>query len=117
MSILFYSLNVEEILAPLRFAVKEQGDLVRKLKEENVDEFDLKKAIMELKARKKILEDKELQLAPDYESNFDRTKMEDLLKRRFFYDHSFAIYGGKVFIILDNKDLSFWIRKSFISVV
>lgn len=26
--------------------------------------------------------------------NFDRAKMEDLLKRRFFYDQSFAIYGG-----------------------
>ena len=27
-------------------------------------------------------------------SKFDRVKMEDLLKRRFFYDQSFAIYGG-----------------------
>lgn len=24
----------------------------------------------------------------------DRFKLEDLLKRRFFYDQSFAIYGG-----------------------
>jgi len=24
----------------------------------------------------------------------DRAKMEDTLKRRFFYDHAFAIYGG-----------------------
>ena len=28
------------------------------------------------------------------ESHFDRAKMEDLLKQRFFYDQSFAIYGG-----------------------
>ena len=28
------------------------------------------------------------------ETMFDRAKMEDLLKRRFFYDQSFAIYGG-----------------------
>ncbi len=28
------------------------------------------------------------------EASFDRAKMEDLLKRRFFYDQSFAIYGG-----------------------
>ena len=28
------------------------------------------------------------------EASFDRSKMEDLLKRRFFYDQSFAIYGG-----------------------
>lgn len=27
-------------------------------------------------------------------ASFDRFKMEDLLKRRFFYDQSFAIYGG-----------------------
>lgn len=27
----------------------------------------------------------------------DRTKMEDTLKRRFFYDQAFAIYGGEYF--------------------
>lgn len=27
-------------------------------------------------------------------ATFDRSKMEDLLKRRFFYDQSFSIYGG-----------------------
>lgn len=26
----------------------------------------------------------------------DRVKMEDTLKRRFFYDQAFAIYGGEV---------------------
>jgi len=83
----------ETLLAPLRAAVKQQGDLVRKLKSENASEIDVKKAINELKARKKVLEDKELSLTPT-ESKFDRTKMEDLLKRRFFYDQSFAVYGG-----------------------
>jgi glycyl-tRNA synthetase len=34
-----------------------------------------------------------LELAP-VEASFDRAKMEDLLKRRFFFDQSFAIYGG-----------------------
>lgn len=29
--------------------------------------------------------------------NFDRSKLEDLLKQRFFYDQSFAIYGGELF--------------------
>jgi glycyl-tRNA synthetase len=53
----------------------------------------VKKAVAELKTRKKILEDKELSLTPQVAS-FDRAKMEDLLKRRFFYDQSFAIYGG-----------------------
>jgi glycyl-tRNA synthetase len=28
------------------------------------------------------------------ENKIDRSKLEDLLKRRFFYDQSFAIYGG-----------------------
>lgn len=85
--------KIEEILAPLRASVKEQGDLVRKLKEEKAPEIDVKKAVAELKARKKVLEDKELSLTPS-EELFDRAKMEDLIKRRFFYDQSFAIYGG-----------------------
>lgn len=85
--------KIEEILAPLRAQVKEQGDLVRKLKEEGAPEIDIRRAVAELKARKKILEDKELSLAPS-EELFDRAKMEDLIKRRFFYDQSFAIYGG-----------------------
>lgn len=83
----------EEILLPLRFQVKLQGDLVRKLKQDGAPEIDVKRAVNELKARKKILEDKELELAPAA-STFDRAKMEVLLKRRFFYDQSFAIYGG-----------------------
>lgn len=85
--------KIEEVLAPLRAAVKEQGDLVRKLKEEKAPEIDVKKAVAELKTRKKVLEDKELSLTPA-EELFDRAKMEDLIKRRFFYDQSFAIYGG-----------------------
>ncbi|XP_022090731.1 glycine--tRNA ligase-like [Acanthaster planci] len=84
--------DTDEILTPLRVAVKEQGDLVRKLKEEKADVNEVKKAVVELKARKKALEDKELALAP--KDDFDRLKMEDTLKRRFFYDQSFAIYGG-----------------------
>ncbi|XP_019870544.2 glycine--tRNA ligase [Aethina tumida] len=84
--------KIEEILAPLRASVKEQGDLVRKLKADGAPDLDVKKAVAELKARKKVLEDKELSLAPN--ATFDRAKMEDLLKRRFFYDQSFAIYGG-----------------------
>ncbi|KAG7171869.1 Glycine--tRNA ligase-like [Homarus americanus] len=33
-----------------------------------------------------------LKLSPP--DSFDRAKMNDLIKRRFFYDNSFAIYGG-----------------------
>eukprot|EP00095_Tigriopus_kingsejongensis_P005100 maker-scaffold161_size295871-snap-gene-1.26 protein:Tk05100 transcript:maker-scaffold161_size295871-snap-gene-1.26-mRNA-1 annotation:"hypothetical protein TcasGA2_TC013782" len=85
--------EVEALLAPLRALVKEQGDVVRDLKTQKAPEVDVKKAVVELKTRKKTLEDKELALTPA-EAFFDRAKMEDLLRRRFFYDQSFAIYGG-----------------------
>lgn len=85
--------NITQILKPLREAVKEMGNIVKYLKENNAPELDVKKAVNELKARKKILEDKELELAPS-EVGFERSRMEDLLKRRFFYDQSFSIYGG-----------------------
>lgn len=67
--------------------------MVRSLKSAGAPELDIKKAVAELKNRKKILEDKELELAPN-DSGFERAKMEDLIKRRFYYDNSFAIYGG-----------------------
>lgn len=44
-------------LAPLRAAVKEYGDLVRKLKEEGAAKIDVDRAVVELKARKKKLEE------------------------------------------------------------
>ena len=68
--------------------------MVRSLKEANAPENDLKAAVSVLKARKKVLETKEAELAP-LNLGFERTKMEDLLKRRFFYDISFSIYGGQ----------------------
>ncbi|GFX30840.1 glycine--tRNA ligase [Trichonephila clavipes] len=86
--------KIQSVLQPFRLAVKEQGDLVRQLKENGAPELDVKKAVNELKQRKKILEEKEIELAPP-EVGFDRARMEDLLKRRFYYDQSFAIYGGK----------------------
>ncbi|XP_072269077.1 glycine--tRNA ligase [Pyxicephalus adspersus] len=85
--------RMEEQLAPLRLAVKEQGDIVRKLKEEKAPQVDVDRAVAELKARKRILEAKELSLQPK-DDIVDRAKMEDTLKRRFFYDQAFAIYGG-----------------------
>ena len=44
----------------------------------------------------------ELELAP--KDDFDRMKMEDLLKQRFFYDQAFSIYGGKT-----RDDECFWL--------
>lgn len=87
--------DTNEVLAPLQKAVKEQGDIVRKLKEENAPENDVKRAVTELKAKKKILEDKMLEISQaETGDQIDRTKLEDLLKQRFFYDMSFSIYGG-----------------------
>uniref|UniRef100_A0A8R1U2W1 Glycine--tRNA ligase n=1 Tax=Onchocerca volvulus TaxID=6282 RepID=A0A8R1U2W1_ONCVO len=86
--------EIEEKLAPLRAAVKEYGDLVRSLKKNGVPKMDIDRAVAELKARKKILEECEIALIPKDVSFFDRLKFEDLLKQRFFYDQSFAIYGG-----------------------
>lgn len=40
----------------------------------------------------------ELSLQPK-DDIVDRTKMEDTLKRRFFYDQAFAIYGGLFFVL------------------
>ncbi|CCD72866.1 Glycine--tRNA ligase [Caenorhabditis elegans] len=85
--------EIEAKLAPLRAAVKEYGDLIRDLKAKGAPKIDIDKAVVELKARKRLLEDTEIALAPK-EASFDRLKLEDLLKRRFFYDQSFAIYGG-----------------------
>ncbi|XP_053322804.1 glycine--tRNA ligase [Spea bombifrons] len=85
--------NIEEHLAPLRQAVKQQGDLVRQLKEQKAPQVDVDRAVAELKARKRTLEAKELSLQPK-DDVVDRSKMEDTLKRRFFYDQAFAIYGG-----------------------
>uniref|UniRef100_A0A3Q3WJZ7 Glycine--tRNA ligase n=1 Tax=Mola mola TaxID=94237 RepID=A0A3Q3WJZ7_MOLML len=112
--------NIEEILAPLRLAVKEQGDLVRQMKQDGAPDVDVNKAVAELKAKKRTLEAKELSLQPK-DDIVDRTKMEDTLKRRFFYDQAFAIYGGvsglydfgPVGCALKNNILQAW-RQHFI---
>ncbi|XP_019129224.2 glycine--tRNA ligase [Larimichthys crocea] len=111
---------MEEVLMPLREAVREQGDLVQQLKEKGATEQELSRAVAELKARKKILEAKELALQPK-DDTVDRVKMEDTLKRRFFYDQAFAIYGGvsglydfgPVGCALKNNILQVW-RQHFI---
>uniref|UniRef100_A0A4W6DDP7 Glycine--tRNA ligase n=2 Tax=Lates calcarifer TaxID=8187 RepID=A0A4W6DDP7_LATCA len=111
-------LKMEQVLAPLREAVREQGDLVHQLKEKGASEQEVSKAVAELKARKKILEAKELALQPK-DDVVDRVKMEDTLKRRFFYDQAFAIYGAacmtsvQVGCALKNNILQVW-RQHFI---
>ncbi|XP_072110313.1 glycine--tRNA ligase isoform X1 [Mobula birostris] len=112
--------TVEQALAPLRQAVREQGELVRKLKAGSAPQVDVDKAVAELKARKRSLEAKELSLQPK-DDIVDRVKMEDTLKRRFFYDQAFSIYGGvsglydfgPVGCALKNNTLQIW-RQHFI---
>lgn len=85
--------QLEKILAPLRQEVKEQGDLVRQLKEKDAPKVDIDAAVKILKDKKKALELKESSLVPK-DSFVDKTRLEDVLKRRFFFDLSFSIYGG-----------------------
>ncbi|XP_034717548.1 glycine--tRNA ligase-like isoform X2 [Etheostoma cragini] len=111
---------MEEVLAPFREAVREQGDLVQQLKEKGATQQELSRAVAELKGRKKILEAKELALQPK-DDTVDRVKLEDTLKRRFFFDQAFAIYGGvsglydfgPVGCALKNNILQVW-RQHFI---
>jgi len=85
----------EDPLSPLQASVKEQGELVKKLKEQKAPQNDIDVAVTELKARKKLLENKILEFSKKEETKiFERAKLEDLLKQRFFYDQSFSIYGG-----------------------
>lgn len=66
---------------------------MRELKAKQASEIEVKKAVNELKSRKKVLEDKELEFLPK-DAGFERARMEDLLKRRFFIAPSFEVYGG-----------------------
>lgn len=85
--------DAEKILEPLRKDVKEQGDLVRSLKENNAPKVDIDAAVRTLKDKKRLLETKEASLVPK-DSFVDRARLDDTLKRRFFFDTSFSIYGG-----------------------
>uniref|UniRef100_A0AC35TIX2 Glycine--tRNA ligase n=1 Tax=Rhabditophanes sp. KR3021 TaxID=114890 RepID=A0AC35TIX2_9BILA len=85
--------EIEARLAALRSDLKETADIVRQLKANNAPKIDIDQQVTLLKAKKKKLEDAEIDLMPK-DAAFDRPKLDDLLKRRFFYDQSFAIYGG-----------------------
>lgn len=85
--------QLEKILEPLRQEVKVQGDLVRNLKEKLAPQSDIDAAVRLLKEKKRILETKEASLVPK-DSFVNRSRLEDTLKRRFFFDTSFSIYGG-----------------------
>ncbi len=82
----------QDVLMPLRMAVKEQGDEVRKLKEAKSDQMTIKAAVQELKKRKNALQDKELEMQAASGPKFDRDLFEKSCKQRFIYGASFDMY-------------------------
>jgi len=91
-NVLSRTADQEKQLSALQLRVKEQGDKVRAMKEAKAAAIDIKKEVDELKARRKQLEDLTAELTP--KDDFDKVKMANLVKRRFFYTNSFSIYGG-----------------------
>jgi hypothetical protein len=80
------------------------------MKAKGAPQLDVGEAVNELKHRRKILEDAVQALLPktkagELEAKFDRFKMEELLKRRFFYVQSFSIYGGNLWIRIINTKI------------
>lgn len=112
--------DTETILQPLRASVKEQGDLVRELKEQKAAALDIKTAVTELKKRKKALQDKENDLIAA-DAPFDRVAFETCLKKRFFFGQAFELYGGvagffdfgPVGCMLKNNVINLW-RRHFV---
>merc|ERR1712166_1250815 len=74
--------KMEDVLMPMRMAVKEQGDVVRKLKEDKSDVMTIKAAVQELKRRKKAMEDKELEMQAASGPKFDRELFDKSCKQR-----------------------------------
>jgi len=111
--------DLEKLLAPLRLSVKEQGDVVRNLKEKGAGAIDLQQAVAELKVRKKKLKVKEDELAG--REDFPKQKLEDTIKRRFIFGQAFELYGGvsglydfgPVGCMLKNNMIAEW-RRHFI---
>lgn len=61
--------EIEELLKPLRLAVAEQGEVVKKLKDEKAADIDVQRAVAELKTRKNALENKIEELIPKEQKN------------------------------------------------
>ena len=72
------------------------------MKTEGRPNLEVQAAVAELKKRKTALEKKEKELIPQ-EGKIDRAKLEDTLKRRYFYAPAFSIYGGTCISIPRKK--------------
>ncbi|OAF67922.1 hypothetical protein A3Q56_04343 [Intoshia linei] len=71
--------------------IKNQGNIIRKLKESKSAKEEIESAVKELKALK-LKFDETKPLSSVYK--FEKEKVDYLLKQRFFMDQSFSIYGG-----------------------
>ncbi|KAI6652749.1 Glycine--tRNA ligase isoform X2 [Oopsacas minuta] len=90
----------EIALAPYRTAVKQAGLRVQQAQMNaqtatGATKLDLQteftQCVSKLRAKQKELQEAELKMRPK-QSHFDRSKLEQLLKRRFFYASSFPLY-------------------------
>ena len=64
------------------------------MKSEGRPTQELQPVIAKLKEKKAELVKRENELTPP-EEKLDRPKLEDLLKRRYFYTLAFSLYGGE----------------------
>ena len=90
----------EIALAPYRSAVRQAGLRVQEVRAsarettgaEKLDlQTELAGCLSALRGRQKELQEAEMKMRPQ-QAHFDRSKLEQLLKRRFFYASSFPLY-------------------------
>ena len=90
----------EIALAPYRAAVRQAGLRVQEVRSsaqgatgrEKLDlQTELAQSVSLLRGRQKELQEAEMRMRPQ-QAHFDRTKLEQMLKRRFFYASSFPLY-------------------------
>ncbi|CAJ0943017.1 unnamed protein product, partial [Mesorhabditis belari] len=84
---------IEKRLGPLRASVREVAAEIKSLKEREPSSNELPNLLHELKRRKTLLENTELELAPQ-DASFDRTKIEDLLIDCHFFRPAFSLYSS-----------------------
>ncbi|KNC96480.1 glycine-tRNA ligase [Spizellomyces punctatus DAOM BR117] len=109
-------------ITALKDAIAKQGDVVKALKAEKAPKERLQPELDRLLALKEELKQLLLKEAQENEKNkFDRSGLESLLIKRFFYAPSFQIYGGIAGLYdygppgcaLQNNILSLW-RQHFV---
>ena len=80
-------------LGPIRNDIIKQGEIVRKLKEENALKTSIEPEVAKLKKLRRELSKVENDLMPN-DSAFNGEKFNALLKNRFFHTQSAELYGG-----------------------